>query len=120
MSDDVLRKVDVDWLLSIYGALLTDKQRTMAALYYDEDLSLAEIAQQENVSRQCVHETLQRVEKQLRMLEDKLSIRKRLTQVEKELHQALNVLPDAGVQDARMHLEKALCLLNDEEETNGL
>lgn len=47
MSDEVLRKVDVDWLLSIYGALLTDKQRTMAALYYDEDLSLAEIAQQE-------------------------------------------------------------------------
>ena len=44
MSDEVLRKVDVDWLLSIYGALLTDKQRTMAALYYDEDLSLAEIA----------------------------------------------------------------------------
>ena len=30
MSDEVLRKVDVDWLLSIYGALLTDKQRTMA------------------------------------------------------------------------------------------
>ena len=28
MSDEVLRKVDVDWLLSIYGALLTDKQRT--------------------------------------------------------------------------------------------
>ena len=44
MSDEVLRKVDVDWLLSIYGALLTDKQRAMAALYYDEDLSLAEIA----------------------------------------------------------------------------
>ena len=39
MSDEVLRKVDVDWLLSIYGALLTDKQRAMAALYYDEDLS---------------------------------------------------------------------------------
>ena len=91
MSDEVLRKVDVDWLLSIYGALLTDKQRTMAALYYDEDLSLAEIAQQENVSRQCVHETLQRVERQLRSWEEKLSIRRRLTQVENELNQAISV-----------------------------
>ena len=115
MSDEVLRKVDVDWLLSIYGALLTDKQRAMAALYYDEDLSLAEIAQQENVSRQCVHETLQ-----LRSWEEKLSIRRRLTQVENELNQAISALPQEHAAQARSHMEKALRLLNDEEELHGL
>ncbi len=120
MGDAVLRKVDVDWLLSIYGALLTDKQRAMAVLYYDEDLSLAEIAQQENVSRQCVHETLQRVERQLRTWEEKLCVRERLNQVEGELNLAIDALPQKGADQAYIHMKKALRLLNDEEETNGL
>ena len=120
MGDAVLRKVDVDWLLSIYGALLTDKQRAMAVLYYDEDLSLAEIAQQENVSRQCVHETLQRVERQLRTWEEKLCVRERLNRVEDELNLAIEALPQKGADQACVHMKKALRLLNDEEETNGL
>lgn len=118
MAEEILRKVDVDWLLCIYGAMLTDKQRTLASLYYEEDYSLTEIAQQEGVSRQSVHETLQRVEKQLRTLEDKLGMRRRLRAVEENLVQALSALPDDGV--AGEHIQKAIRLLNDEEETNGL
>lgn len=118
MAEELLRKVDVDWLLCVYGAMLTDKQRDIASLYYEEDYSLAEIAQQENVSRQCVHETLQRVEKQLRMLEEKLGMRRRMLAVEETLNQALNTLTPGAA--ARDYIEKALCLLNDEEDANGL
>lgn len=115
MAENLLRKVDVDWLLSIYGAMLTDKQREIATLYYEEDFSLAEIAQQEGVSRQSVHDTLQRVEKQLRMLEEKLALRSRLTSVQNSLEQALEEL-ETNSSAARKSIEKALSLLTDEED----
>ena len=119
MAEDLLRKVDVDWLLMIYGNLLTEKQRALATLYYEEDYSLSEIAQQEGVSRQSVYDALQRVEKQLRSWEEKLGVRRRFTQVEETLDEALRVLPDSA-KASREQMEKALRLLNDEEETNGL
>ncbi|MBQ9197722.1 MAG: DNA-binding protein [Clostridia bacterium] len=101
--------------------MLTEKQREVAELYYEEDYSLAEIAQQENVSRQSVHDTLHRVEKQLRTLEEKLGMRRRLNGVEEALTQAKDFLPKASnTEKTRIYLEKALRLLNDEEETNGL
>ena len=121
MAEEILRKVDVDWLLCVYGAMLTDKQREIAAMYYEEDYSLAEIAQQENVSRQSVYDTLQRVEKQLRSLEEKLGLRRRMNGIENALQQALNALPqEETAANARQYVQEALRLLNDEEEVNGL
>lgn len=120
MADEILHKVDMDWLLCIYGAMLTKKQRDIASLYYEEDFSLAEIAQQQNVSRQSVHETLQRVEKQLRTWEEQLGVRQRLTRAQNAVQQALAALPDGGCEAARMYLNEALSLLNDEEDSNGL
>ena len=115
MAENLLRKVDIDWLLTIYGALLTDKQRDIATLYFEEDLSLAEIAQQEGVSRQSVHDTLQRVEKQLRTLEEKLGMRSRLTRVQTCLEQALSTL-DNNLSETKISIEKAISLLTDEED----
>ncbi len=115
MAENLLRKVDIDLLLTIYGAMLTDKQRDIATLYFEEDLSLAEIAQQEGVSRQSVHDTLQRVEKQLRTWEDKLGMRTRLTRIESSLEDALREL-DKDIPKARQSIEKAISLLTDEED----
>lgn len=120
MAEDLLRKVEVDWLLSIYGAMLTDKQREIATLYYEEDYSLAEIAQQEGVSRQSVHDTLQRVEKQLRTWEDKLNMRRRLTNVQIELEKAMAALEENHCPAAKAAIGTALNLLTDEEDANGL
>ena len=118
MAEEILHRVEIDWLLGIYGNLLTDKQREMASLYFEEDYSLAEIAQQAGVSRQSVYDTLQRVEKQLLSLEDRPGIRKKMANVEQAVQSALDSLADG--QTARQYLEKALRLLNDEEEINGL
>ena len=118
MAEEILHRVAIDWLLGIYGPMLTEKQRELASLYYEEDYSLAEIAQQAGVSRQSVYDTLQRVEKQLLSMEEKLGIRQKLMDVEEQVQAAAEDLADP--QAARQHLEKALCLLNDEEETNGL
>ena len=115
MAENLLRKVDIDWLLTIYGAMLTDKQRDIATLYYEEDYSLAEIAQQEGVSRQSIHDTLQRVEKQLRTWEEKLGMRTRLTRIQTSLEQALDEMENSP-ETARRSIEKAISLLTDEED----
>ena len=63
-------------LMDLYGDLLTNKQRKFAELHYGEDLSFAEIAREEGVSRQAVHDAvkhaamaLEKFEKRLRLLE---------------------------------------------------
>ena len=49
-------------LYEIYGALLTEKQRQCLELYFCEDYSLAEVAEEMQVSRQAIHDLLRRVE----------------------------------------------------------
>lgn len=56
-------------LFDYYGGLLTEKQRTYFDLYYNQDLSLGEIAEQEGISRQGVHDAISRTEAILRDME---------------------------------------------------
>lgn len=61
-------------LFDIYSQLLTEKQRRIFELYYQEDLSLGEIAEEEGISRQAVYDTLKRVSKQIEVYENELRI----------------------------------------------
>lgn len=56
-------------LFDMYGSLLTDKQQTMLSYYYEEDLSLAEIADHFDISRQGVYDSLKRGENSLKYYE---------------------------------------------------
>ena len=62
MVDDIAR---ASLLYDFYGALLTDRQRDVMALYHEENLSLSEIAQEYDISRQAVHDTLKKAEQAL-------------------------------------------------------
>lgn len=79
------RKASLSWLLAFYGEMLTENQKEMGRLYWEEDLTLAEIAQQFSVSRQSVHDTINRTEKQLEVLEEKLGLLQRFKRVEEGL-----------------------------------
>jgi len=65
---------EINALYDIYCDLLTDKQRKYVELYYQEDLSLAEIANEFGVSRNAVHDNIRRTEKLLVGYEEKLKI----------------------------------------------
>ncbi|MFC4769776.1 putative DNA-binding protein [Effusibacillus consociatus] len=83
-------------LYDFYGVLLTEKQRTFMELYYYDDLSLAEIAEQYNVSRQAVHDNIRRSETQLEEYEEKLRLLERYehrTRLCKELMEKISSLP---------------------------
>ena len=65
------KNLDVINLFDIYGEMLTQKQQDFICYYYNDDLSLAEIAQELNVSRQGVHDNLSRAEALLLNMEAK-------------------------------------------------
>jgi len=72
-------------LLDFYGELLTEKQREAMDLYYNEDLSLAEIAEPLDISRQGVRDSIKRGEKQLEDLENTLGLAKRFREIKKDV-----------------------------------
>lgn len=59
-------------MLDIYGELLSERQRDIMDLYFNEDLSLSEISENVGISRQGAHDTIKRSELQLRFYEAKL------------------------------------------------
>lgn len=61
-------------LFDIYGSLLTDKERETFSDYYQEDLSLSEIADANNVSRTAVQKTVKNVIEKLEYYENKLGV----------------------------------------------
>lgn len=74
--DDITRQ---SLLFDFYGALLTERQKEVMELYHEENLSLAEIAEEFGISRQGVHDALHKAEKSLENYEEKLGLVGRFT-----------------------------------------
>ena len=64
----------ISYLLDYYGNILTDKQKDAVDLYYNADLSLAEIAEHINITRQGVRDAIKHGEQTLLELEGKLGV----------------------------------------------
>ena len=79
-------------LFDIYAPMLTDKQRDTLDLYYNEDLSLGEIAETTGTTRQAVMNNIRKSELHLRELEEKLGLADRSAKAEKLLTQLENML----------------------------
>ena len=68
----------ISYLLDFYGNILTDKQRDAIDLYYNEDLSLAEIAEHVGITRQGVRDAIERGKDTLLEMEEKLGFAARI------------------------------------------
>ena len=76
------KNVEMGMLLDIYGSMLTKKQYELLNDYYNNDLSLSEIAENENITRQAVRDNLKKGEKKLFEFEEKLSVMKKTMEQE--------------------------------------
>jgi len=72
-------------LFDFYGDLLTERQKEFYDLYYNEDLSLAEIAENYGISRQGVRDVIVRAEAAMTEIEDKTHLIRRFYQMQKEI-----------------------------------
>lgn len=72
------KNLDITILIDIYGYMLTDKQKDALELYYFDDLSLAEIAENLGITRQGVRDSIKRGEETLIDLEEKLGYLKKI------------------------------------------
>ena len=81
MESSLEKKQRVNLLMDCYEELLTDKQQEYLMLYYEEDLSLAEIADDLGVSRNAVHDNLKRAVASLEDYENKLHLLEKLIDI---------------------------------------
>lgn len=107
------KDMTVGFLLDFYGNVLSEHTRTMLSMYYGEDLSLAEIAESEGISRQGVRHAIKKGEEELRFLEEQLGLAEqfcRLRDTAARLVQLSDALPpDAGEAAAALAKEARYC-----------
>ena len=72
-------------LFDFYGDLLTDRQKEFYDLYYNEDLSLAEIAENYGITRQGVRDVIVRAEAYLTEVEDKTHLIRRFHEMRRQI-----------------------------------
>ena len=77
MAPKSQKNLEFSVLLDYYGAVLTDKQRAILTEYYDEDLSLAEIAENYGITRQGVRDAIKHGEATLTDMETRLGYGRR-------------------------------------------
>ena len=78
------KDLNISYLLDFYGELLSDRKRSVMEMYYNEDFSLSEIADEIGISRQGVRDIIKKSEDDLNFFEEKLGLSERLKQIEKK------------------------------------
>lgn len=81
LNNGLSKDLNISLLMDFYGQLLTEKQLTALNLYYNQDLSLAEIAEEMEISRQGARDFIKHGEARLRKFEDKLGLAERFTDI---------------------------------------
>lgn len=81
------KDLNIGYLLDFYGDLLSERKHTVMEMYYNEDFSLSEIAEQIGISRQGVRDIIKKSEDELSFYEDRLGLAKKLQNVEAEIEE---------------------------------
>ena len=86
------KKVEISMLCQLYGKLLTEKQFEFLNDYYNNDYSLSEIAENNNITRQAVRDIIKKGEKKLFEYEEKLLFMKKTLTQEQKIQSVLEEL----------------------------
>lgn len=96
--DKTKENCDICMLIDFYGQLLTEKSREITDLHFNEDMSLSEISENCQITRQAVHDTIKRTVATLKEYEQKLQLVDRFMQQQKLIGEAIMDI-DAGRAD---------------------
>ena len=102
------KHVEISMLCQIYGKILTEKQYEFINDYYNNDLSLSEIAENSNITRQAVRDVIKKGENKLFELEEKLSVMDRMLKQDKKIQQILEELCKIQNSSSDKKIEKIL------------
>jgi predicted DNA-binding protein YlxM (UPF0122 family) len=91
-GDKVNESVEIALLLDFYGQLLTPRQYEILDLHYNNDISLGEIGEQYNISRQGVYDSIKKGREALRRYEEKLGLVKRFSRHNETIRNILTEL----------------------------
>ena len=101
-------------LFDFYGEVLTPRQKEVFDLYYNEDLSLAEIAENYGISRQGVRDVIVRAEAIMTDLEDKTGLMKRFMLMQQQVQAILDAAEKIQTVNYRQYDNPELARLADE------
>lgn len=102
------KNVKISILCEIYGKLLTEKQLEILTDYYNNDLSLSEIAENNQITKQAVSDIIKKGENKLFDLEEKLLIMEKMMKQEKLLQEVFNELSKIEEASSDKQVEKIL------------
>lgn len=91
--------IQISMLLELYGKLLTETQADTVDLYYNQNLSLSEIAEELNITRQGVRKNLVYAEKKLFDFEEKLSFLKQKLENSEIIKEVIEKIEDDVLKD---------------------
>ena len=116
-ANDFNDRIRFGSLYEMYGALLTEKQKQCLALYFCEDYSLAEIAEEMKVSRQAIHDLLKRVEQTLEHYEEMLGFLQRMEKTRMLTEEAAAILDSAAEKHQNKQASRLREILEELKET---
>lgn len=100
-------------LFDFYGELLTERQKEFFDLYYNEDLSLSEIAENNGISRQGVRDVIVRAEAAMQEVEDKTGLIRRFLQMRENLDTIQNAAVELKTINYRQYEDPRIDALAD-------
>ena len=102
------KNLEIGYLLDFYGEMLTQKQHDFLEYYYNEDLSLSEIAVNEEITRQGVRDAIKRAEKQLFDMEEKLGLVRRFREIQSGMDEITELAEQINAYNLRHSLSREI------------
>lgn len=94
------KNLNVSFLLDFYGDVLTPRKRDALDFYYNNDMSLSEIAEEMQISRQGVRDIIKKAEEELFFYEEKLGLAKKFRDAQAHASRALMLCDEMHLQNS--------------------
>ena len=100
------KNLSMGYLLDFYGEVLSERKREVLGYYYNDDLSLAEIAAELDISRQGVRDIIKKAEEEIAFLEENLHLAEKFASAQKRIERAKELAKSVGSEELCTELDR--------------